>query len=409
MKRTFRYLGLLCLLVTIPVAALWATWEGNAGTGSSSDFPDSGLYALSDMFPRNTIVEITNLETGSTVRAVITGSSGVAGLVAVLAPETASALHIREGAVVRVRITTPPAVSERPAPGTLATEDALVSSDPDVNPEAAVLSAGPLEPLVPLAAIADASDTAMVPVEDALAGEEDSAPGAMMEDAAVLAGGDDAVTASDVTPEPEAADSQSVLYDEPELVMADVNTADADVPVMDADVPPAAIEAPVAVIGEPAVDMEEEITLEPAEPRPPETVAEQFPVVPPVLPPAEDTTAVEDEKPVFAAIAVTPEKPAQTVIEKDTAPAVLTGDYRVIDRLEPGKYYVQIAVYKDSVNVREVYTRFGKKYPVAVQRSSVAGSQAMKVLIGPVNKDEYGAVLEYFQKNGFKDAFIRQD
>ena len=158
MKRTLWLASLFCILVTIPLALTWATWEGNAGTGAPSDFPGSGLYARSDMFPRNTVVQIVNLESGSSVRAVITGSSGVPGLVAVLAPETAAALNIREGAVVRIRITTPAPVGERPAPGTLDTGDGLTVADPDVNPEA----------MVPLAAITGTEDAPMIPVPEAV-------------------------------------------------------------------------------------------------------------------------------------------------------------------------------------------------------------------------------------------------
>jgi hypothetical protein len=35
-------------------------------------------------------------------------------------------------------------------------------------------------------------------------------------------------------------------------------------------------------------------------------------------------------------------------------------------------------------------------------------SDSLKVCIGPVSKDEYGAILERFKGLGFKDAFLRK-
>ncbi len=444
MKQSARYFGLLCILVSFPLAFIWATWEGNAGTGASSDFPGSGLYARSDMFPRNTIVQIENLETGSTVRAVITGSSGVPGLVAVLSPDTASALNIRQGAVVRVRITVPSPVSERPAPGTLATDDQLTVTDPDVNPRSAVTSANPADPVIPLSVIAESADTDMVSVpeaaemetfDEALAnGEstmpEEAMPGEMLDDAAVAATAevaaspvedlpatelpveevpdDQMATVQDETPAPELAEQDSVMYDEPQLVLPDEEAAVADT-----------------------------VTLEPAEPLPPESEETAIPVVPPVSEPVvefvEEEIPVVDTPPVFAAIAVPSEQTVledalvvETPVVETPIPEVeasresepkgtevvqpsYTGDIPFVDRIEKGSYYVQIAVYRESVNVRTVLNRFGKKYPVVVEKGSSSGKTVMKVSIGPLQKDEYGAVLEYFQKNGFSDAFVRQE
>jgi len=450
MKSTLRFISLFCILVTIPLTLTWATWEGNAGTGAASDFPGNGLYARSDMFPRNTVVQIVNLESGSSVRAVITGSSGVPGLVAVLSPETAAALNISEGAVVRVRITTPARVSETPAPGTLETGDALTVADPDVNPEA----------MVPLAAIAGAgeapmipvpgtdehetfddareslgltnetgemsespleelpADTAVVPNEDTLGAEdavaEDNfaeAPGAVMSEAAVIAAEDadsgmpademdattafeeaDAATALEEAPVPETAESD-LFYDEPELLQAEAQ--------------------PVETV--------EDITLEPAELRPPESTMDAFPVAPPVVPEEIPETALDETvplvepieevpaqgTPLFGALALLPETPVEAAPPVNTARDSFDGDYPWIDRLNTGAYYVQIAAYKDAVNVRTILNRFGKKYPVVVQKGASSDKPLVKVYVGPLKKDEYGAVLEYFRKNGFPDAFAR--
>lgn len=421
MKQRLRYFCLLCILASFPLAFIWATWEGNAGTGAASDFPGPGLYARSDMFPRNTLVQIENLETGSSVRAVITGSSGVPGLVAVLSPDTASALNIRQGAVIRVRIHIPAPVSEKPAPGTLATDDRLAVTDPDVNPEMAVPSG---DEVIPLAAIAEQEEYPMIPVpeavqeetfDDALAAgeiaptDESEVPGDMMDSAAAAAledetaiaaeeefpVQDDSVTVQEEAPDPALTDTSSVVYDEPQLVMPEETETDM------------------------TMDTVESVTLEPAEPLPPEPESADIPVM--------------EAPPVFAAIAIPPETPARDDIpivdepiervpeEKPAvetvpefhkpaeAPASYSGDIPLVERLEKGAFYVQIAVYRDALNTRSVLNRFGEKYPVKVQKGTSAGKAVMKVSVGPLKKDEYGAVLEYFQKNGFPDAFARQE
>ena len=75
MKRSTAGLACICFFFFLSTTPLWAVWEGNAGIAAAAEFPGTGMYAKSDMFPRNTIVEIQNLETDITVRVVITGSS----------------------------------------------------------------------------------------------------------------------------------------------------------------------------------------------------------------------------------------------------------------------------------------------------------------------------------------------
>jgi hypothetical protein len=59
-------------------------------------------------------------------------------------------------------------------------------------------------------------------------------------------------------------------------------------------------------------------------------------------------------------------------------------------------------------NIDGVVSEYGDKYPIALVPSTSAKSAEYQVLIGPLNVDEYGAVLERFQSNGFKDAWAKQ-
>ena len=262
------------------------------------------------------------------------------------------------------------------------------------------------------------ADTAVVPNEDTLGAEdavaEDNfaeAPGAVMSEAVVIAAEDadsgmpademdattafeeaDAATALEEAPVPETAESD-LFYDEPELLQAEAQ--------------------PVETV--------EDITLEPAELRPPESTMDAFPVAPPVVPEEIPETALDETvplvepieevpaqgTPLFGALALLPETPAEAAPPVNTVRESFDGDYPWIDRLNTGAYYVQIAAYKDTVNVRTILNRFGKKYPVVVQKGASSDKPLVKVYVGPLKKDEYGAVLEYFRKNGFPDAFAR--
>jgi hypothetical protein len=75
-------------------------------------------------------------------------------------------------------------------------------------------------------------------------------------------------------------------------------------------------------------------------------------------------------------------------------------------KLRSGSYYVQIATMSNEKNINGLVADYSDKYPIALVPSPLSG--AYQVLIGPLNIDEYGIVLARFQKNGFKDAFVKK-
>ncbi len=418
------------MFLAVGAGTVRAEWEGNAGMAAASEFPLSGMYARSDMFPKNTIVEIRNLETEITVRAVITGSAGIPGLVAVLSPLTASALQIRTGSVSRVRISVPSPVSERPAPGTVSAGSALETADPDVNPAAAAAAAAvPSTAAVPateslsLSNLANTSEDPLVPVP---------APAAPMVAAAepvpapvpapvpvaaaepVVPADTGTVDVSEPLPETPVASTEvvpagspvaaAIFIEEPSLEPAPL----AEVPPAEAvpDLPSAEETALSAAAVYTAAEYsaaeysaaEYSATLEPAEPNPPVApVAEIFlpvPVVglsePPAVLPVPEAAAIAA---VPAAAVAVPGEPVRLP---------------VIPSLARDSFYVQIATYSDPVNAKKLVDSYSKKYPVAVERTVTKGGEMLKVLIGPVKKDEFGAVLERFKSLGFKDAFVKK-
>jgi hypothetical protein len=81
----------------------------------------------------------------------------------------------------------------------------------------------------------------------------------------------------------------------------------------------------------------------------------------------------------------------------------------LINSLAPGKWYVQIGVYSHPDNVEEEISRIGTSYPVAVQNIGTDASPMFRVLLGPLNQGESGAMLQRFKSIGYADAFVRQN
>jgi len=101
-------------MLILSTALTWAVWEGNAVAGSQEEFP-AGLFASSDLFPKYTLIEITNLEQDITSRAVVIDNEGAQGVLVKVSPDLARVLAIKEDSTVRIRVSIPPLVAEEGA------------------------------------------------------------------------------------------------------------------------------------------------------------------------------------------------------------------------------------------------------------------------------------------------------
>ena len=79
----------------------------------------------------------------------------------------------------------------------------------------------------------------------------------------------------------------------------------------------------------------------------------------------------------------------------------------LISSLERGKWYVQLGVYTRPDNVEDEIIRIGSAYPVAIQNIGTDTSPMFRVLLGPLNQGESGAMLQRFKSIGYADAFVR--
>jgi len=129
-KRAIATLMIL-LLAFWPVAA--QDWQGLAGRGRAGDFPTGGMYAASNAFPKNSLVDVVNPASGKTVRVVITRDLNDASLFLALSPEAADAVGIDAGRTVQVQ------ADAIPLPGVGGSRyvpEPPYSRDPDLNPSA---------------------------------------------------------------------------------------------------------------------------------------------------------------------------------------------------------------------------------------------------------------------------------
>lgn len=408
MKRISLIMTCMVAMMSISVTSLWAVWEGNAGIAAKTEFPSAGMYARSDMFPKNTIVDILNLEKDITVRVVITGSSGIPGLVALLSPETAAALNIQAGSVSRVRISIPSPVQERPASGTVSDGTTTENKDPDINPAVAASQAksNPLESVVkteenPLVPLTTQNIAAEEPAVETIPLETPVAPVATVETAIPENAVAETNMSESVLPDPvleeptvvyssaeaPVAIESNTFYDEPEIEIASAETE-----IVTATEP---VEEPLSEpILEPILDTSElsTVTLVPADLNPPEATEFTNPGDIPVIESiSEDVTIPTIE------IAQVPVEP----IHEDIFFPYVTSFIK-------GGYYIQIASYSNPLNAKKVLDSYAPRYPMVVEKANTSKGELLKVFIGPVQKDEYGAVLERFKGLGFKESFVKK-
>ena len=487
---------MIASMVILSAALMWAVWEGNAAAGSSEDFP-AGLFASSDLFPKYTLIEITNLEKNTTSRAVIIDNKGAQGVLVKVSPDLAKVLEIQEGSTARVRVSIPPLVAEEGAdpvllgklePKKAASTTAIPAQPPDAEP--AQPEPVPEEPAAPIAEVTEPVNPEPVP-------EEPMAP--IVE------------VTEPVKPEPEILPAPAAVPEVTEPVYFSTvseSSAEAKKPVPNApamqeppqerlessdeytkQVPqvaeitvpdkkreqelnkllspvpevstPIAPEPVVAETSEETAEPREEptdepeiVAAEPHEEQPEEPVVEpELPAVEPNEKQTEETRELQDEPEVVIAeetlaekgqddntaeddlitekhimlvpseprepvkeyipVPKEPEKPALSIAPVVTPPAEpvvaqAAEESYTANVLTKGATYVQIGWFKDILNVESFVQRYGKQYPIAVEKSSTTSEVFYKVYIGPLKKDEQGAALETFQKLGFKDAFLKK-
>jgi hypothetical protein len=106
-----RVKNIVCVVSIITAALVLFTsaspWEGAAAVAPGGELPAAGRFVATNSFPRNTVVDITNIETGKSTRVIVAGGLDSPGLLATISSEAAEIIGMRSGSVGRIRMTQP--------------------------------------------------------------------------------------------------------------------------------------------------------------------------------------------------------------------------------------------------------------------------------------------------------------
>lgn len=137
------------------------------------------------------------------------------------------------------------------------------------------------------------------------------------------------------------------------------------------------------------------IVLTPSALNPPETENENI----------EEESRNEPQKEVFVPEQAE-EKVESPAVEENAVGSGFESFVTTDAELKKGMYYLQIATLSNEENVANLTEKYGKKYPLALIKQE--NKNAYRVLVGPLNADEFGMIKERFESYGFKDAFLRK-
>jgi len=540
MMNKMKKLMVLCLIGILCIGLMGASiWEGAAAMAAGGELPENGFYIATNSFPRNTMVDVVNLENGKTLRAIVVGGIDAPGLLGILSKEAAAALGLEKGVVGRIRVNMP----ADPIAFSRYTDELAKNEDPDRDPAAALSLAATVENQEPVQGAVDEkkdevrassitsdaepaveqsvnqnqadqlvqedrTQSTEIPVAGPVLAEEQAAEDQINELPEVTQ--HTAPVAEEIIPEvpvsekieeiavesPESSiPAEAAIETQPVPLVIEPSTEKpseiaaespessqpaetpqektAEVPMdvaMETLSPEVAGPPPEAASAVPSNDMVEpagpvptvesspelavptdvpvEISLEPASERPPVAATADTPllepknevaIVPPeaaeplppeTVPEPSSSIVVITEaappvltKPEEPEVAKAPEKnPAPvTSPRSETAPvnasrsetaAVPSAQVRfsvpVIINLDKGKYYIQLGAYTKADAVEEQIKKLNKKYPLLVQVAGTTEKPVYRLMIGPLNEGESGALVSYFKKSGYKDAFVKK-
>jgi hypothetical protein len=145
-----------------------------------------------------------------------------------------------------------------------------------------------------------------------------------------------------------------------------------------------------------------DLAMVPAETRPPEGLYLPDPNY--FIPPISANTSENYAPPVINVIPPV----SQSVVPPAASvnPAITQFSAPIIESFAKGMYYVQIGAYRTAQTVESEISKIEKNLPVALMRVESEDGPIYRVLIGPLNLGESGAILQRY-KAIYKDSFLR--
>ncbi|MFW5643999.1 MAG: hypothetical protein ACOCYQ_08200, partial [Alkalispirochaeta sp.] len=134
-RQKYGLIAILLFLGFISTIYSQNNWEGTAVVGRYGEFPPGGLYVASNAFPLNSMVSVTNAQTGKTARLIVAKTVDDPGVFMLLSEDAAGELGVTSEDTVDVR------VEPVQLPGLTRVnpnQDLPFHPDPDVNPAASL-------------------------------------------------------------------------------------------------------------------------------------------------------------------------------------------------------------------------------------------------------------------------------
>ena len=453
------FVAVFCIFL---IGASKPSLDGRAIVADSGELP-SGLFAKSPGYLPGDIVVVTNPQTNISIEVMVFGSfDATEGIAIVLSPEAAKELYISKGSNVIVQVTKKSDAYSEKTILSKTLENYIPETTPEIDE---ILTDQELEELIEENNIEDSfveeveiQEEDILFVQDVEPVEEEVIAEVIPEETETVVEPVEEEVIAEVIPEEaetvvEPVEEEviaEVIPEENEIVAEPVEdelVAEEDLSKIPQTLPDWSEERPIPDFGfseentdletpeefiaemdrgfedEPAVEITEdteiitteEVALIPTEPKPPVFTIIPVPVEEEEI--IEDDSILEEPEVIFVEevdeedildVEIIPEArniiPVEDVVEI-VVEEVVKPSLNIVEKLESGKYYVQIATYSKVENVEKILSTYGNNYPIVCYQPS--GRSDYQVMIGGLNKDEYAIVLERFRKAGYKDAFLR--
>jgi cell division protein FtsN len=381
---------LFCFIASLIIFINAEPWEGTGAVAPGNELPITGYYIATDSFPGNTVVDITNIETGKSTRVMVANRLGKPDFLAIVSRQAAELIGMRDGSVTSIRmvqVTEPFAstdLSKRLATDIPAYNSIDMLTEELYNrdayrlaqrsePEESVAQTPPSYILEPEWRTRDVivdllhpdNLSAIVPIE--------KKPEEIVETPPEEGGEPVEIVKAEETEEFE--EIVEVLPEEDEEPVEIVEAEETE-----------EFEEIVEEISE----KESPLVLVPAEERPPESLYGINPedIIPGIKPP-ETEAAVE------------------TLVDENPPQIVVTEQMFSVPRiteLDRGKFYVQIAAFDSAKSVEDALKQIDLNYQPVIYKD---GDVWYRILLGPLNQGESAALLQRFKSIGYSDAFVR--
>ena len=348
-----------CTFAALIVFCGSSVWEGAAAVASDGTLPQKGYYVATNSFPKNMIVDIINLENDMSVRVTVACGLDTPGLLALVSVDAANIIGLSSRSIGRISMSQP--------------SDPIAFSRFSEERVSQGFEETPYEDIAALSETGIASDGFLEPQRE--------------EDYSEIAGVDEYST-EDYFPEEDAA----LLSDaeaEPFEILTEENPAEEEKPLLAAGAAPG----------------DYTYQLVPAEERPPETSAAYVIDTESIIPGISHNEAAGGTVDPFYQYIMDNLLAAPSLSEVDNSSPL---SVPVISRLESGRYYVQLGAYSSEDFIDVEVNRIDKSYPLALYNDGKTANPMYRIVLGPMNQGESGAVLRRFKTIGYKDAFVRR-